>query len=138
MIVSLFVVLVSLWSPGSANNLKRAADRILWITKVWGINFKVEGKENIKEGSNYIIVCNHQSSWDMLTMFYVFPSNTRIFVKKELYYTPILGMAAWLGGVIFVDRNNPGKARNVMNKAVEQVKKEKVFKNLCHRTCTCV
>ena len=72
-------------------------------------------------------MCNHQSSFDMVIMFHVFPRNTRILSKIELYYTPLLGIAAWLGGVIFVDRQDRNKAINVLKKAVDQIHEEKVI-----------
>lgn len=124
-IISILVGLVSLRSPGSAHNLTKCVHYFLWLTKIWGIKFNVKGRENIKKDSNYIIVCNHQSSFDMVCMFHAFPPNTRILSKIELYYTPLLGTAAWLGGAIFVDRKNHNDAINVLKKAVDQINQEK-------------
>lgn len=46
--------------------------------------------------------------------------------KKELLYVFPFGFAAWLGGLIFIDRRTPEKARETMNQAAEEIVKKKV------------
>ena len=125
--LSILGAMASLHSPGGANNVFKAAKYLLWTTDIWRIRFNVKGKENLRQDSNYIIVCNHQSSWDVIPMLHVLPPNTRILSKIEVFYTPFIGMTAWLGGVIFLDRQNHSKALDVMKKTVDQVLKEKVM-----------
>lgn len=118
--------LISLGSPGAANNLNRACKYLLWMTKIWGIKFNIKGRENIEQDSNYIVVCNHQSFWDVVAMLYVLPENTRVMMKKENFYTPFIGLVAWAEGAISVDRQNSKKAVNVLKEAADQIRKEKV------------
>lgn len=50
-----------------------------------------------------------------------------VVAKKELFYAWPFGLAAWLCGLIFIDRLNSGKSRDAINKAAEDIKKDQVF-----------
>ncbi|KAG1438289.1 hypothetical protein G6F56_012700 [Rhizopus delemar] len=60
-------------------------------TLLCGITVEPEGLENLKTKGPAIIVCNHQSSLDIMLMGRVYPENTTIVAKKELKYYPFLG-----------------------------------------------
>jgi 1-acyl-sn-glycerol-3-phosphate acyltransferase len=47
-------------------------------------------------------------------MMQVFPPRTTALAKKELLYCGPFGVAAWLAGMIFVDRSNRKKAHEIM------------------------
>lgn len=66
----------------------------------------------------------------MLTgMFDIWPvmDKCTVVAKKELFYAWPFGLAAWLCGLIFIDRMNSEKARNVLNEATEYIKRKKVM-----------
>lgn len=46
--------------------------------------------------------------------------------KKEIFYAWPFGLAAWLCGLIFIDRMNSEKARSVINAATEHIKDKKM------------
>lgn len=46
--------------------------------------------------------------------------------KRELFFAWPFGLAAWLAGLIFIDRVNSKKAHCTMNDAADEVKKLKV------------
>lgn len=56
-----------------------------------GVTYKVVGEEKLE---NYpaIVVCNHQSSMDMMVLGRVFPKHCVVMAKKELLYFPFLGV----------------------------------------------
>lgn len=56
-----------------------------------GVTFKISGKENLKT-SPAIVVCNHQSSMDMMVLGTVFPTHCVVMAKRELLYFPFLGL----------------------------------------------
>lgn len=56
-----------------------------------GVTFKISGEENLKT-SPAILVCNHQSSMDMMVLGRVFPTHCVVMAKKELLYFPFLGI----------------------------------------------
>lgn len=49
-----------------------------------------------------------------------------VVAKKELFYAWPFGLAAWLCGLIFIDRVNAGGARAAINKAAAIIKKDQV------------
>lgn len=49
-----------------------------------------------------------------------------VVAKKELLYAWPFGLAAWLCGLIFIPRMNTDEAKNLMNQAAENIKKDKV------------
>ncbi|KAG1450269.1 hypothetical protein G6F46_010497 [Rhizopus delemar] len=56
-----------------------------------GIQVVPEGIEHLNVQGPAILVCNHQSSLDIMLMGKVYPKNTTIIAKKELKYYPFLG-----------------------------------------------
>lgn len=71
---------------------------------------------------------NHQSSLDVLGMFDLWPvmEKCTVVAKKEIFYAWPMGLAAWLCGLIFIDRMNSEKARSALNIATKEIKEKKV------------
>lgn len=46
--------------------------------------------------------------------------------KKEVFYVWPFGLAAWLAGVVFIDRHDRNKAATTLNETTEVVKTRKV------------
>ncbi|ESO02706.1 hypothetical protein HELRODRAFT_94757 [Helobdella robusta] len=55
----------------------------------------------------------------------VLPPDTTALAKKELVYLGSFGIAAWLSGIIFVDRANHTSAINTMKHVAEIMKEKK-------------
>ncbi|KAG0197715.1 1-acylglycerol-3-phosphate O-acyltransferase [Mortierella sp. GBA30] len=87
-----------------------------------GVTYKIVGEEHL---DNYpaIVVCNHQSSMDMMVLGRVFPKHCVVMAKKELLYFPFLGMFMKLSNAIFIDRKNHKKAIESTTQAVADMKK---------------
>nr|XP_012143521.1 PREDICTED: 1-acyl-sn-glycerol-3-phosphate acyltransferase beta-like [Megachile rotundata] len=99
----------------------RNALLLTWIVKtavkLIGLRFEIRGKENIVKDSGSIVLINHQivgELWHLL-------ERCAAVVKKELIYYGTFGLAAWLSGTIFVDREN-SKAQAKMNAIVKHIK----------------
>ncbi|KAG0746607.1 hypothetical protein G6F62_010056 [Rhizopus arrhizus] len=91
-----------------------------------GIQVVPEGIENLNVQGPAILVCNHQSSLDIMLMGKVYPKNTTIIAKKELKYYPFLGWFMQLSRVIFLDRKNRENAIKEARKAAEDIHKKNV------------
>lgn len=89
-----------------------------------GVTFKISGEEHLKT-SPAILVCNHQSSMDMMVLGRVFPTHCVVMAKKELLYFPFLGIFMKLSNAIFIDRKNHKKAIESTTQAVADMKKRK-------------
>ena len=84
---------------------------------ILGLNYKVEGQENIPETGSYIIAMKHQSAYETLKMFHLF-GDVRIILKRELTWIPLWGWYAARVGMIPVDRSKGKKAiESMLNNA---------------------
>ncbi|KAG0322336.1 1-acylglycerol-3-phosphate O-acyltransferase [Linnemannia gamsii] len=98
--------------------------RIFSFIAAWpcGVTFKIKGEEHL-EKYPAIVVCNHQSSMDMMILGRVFPKYCVVMAKKELQYFPFLGIFMTLSNAIFIDRKNHKKAIESTTQAVTDMKK---------------
>jgi 1-acyl-sn-glycerol-3-phosphate acyltransferase len=80
-----------------------------WLAKwICGINYEVHGAENLP-AHPFIIVSNHQSTWETFAFFKIF-SNVCFVLKKELLTIPLFGWALRLLEPIAIDREQKGSA----------------------------
>ncbi len=80
---------------------------------------KISGKENIQKNTSYIIVCNHQSYYDIFLIYGWLGIDFKWVMKKELRKMPGIGISCAKLGHIFIDRSNTQAAIESMN-AVKQ------------------
>ena len=95
------------------------ASGLLWFC---GVKVLPEGQENIKLGEPCIFISNHQSHFDILTIFHTNPVNLRFLTKRSLFNIPILGYYLWLAGYIPIDRSNREKAIRSLDRAAEKIR----------------
>lgn len=80
------------------NGLMRLMHRISW---------DITGLEGLRRDRWYLICCNHQSAVDIAVLQRVFRrkiSFIRFFIKQELFWMPLLGLAWWALDYPFVKR----------------------------------
>ena len=65
-------------------------------------------------------------------MMDVLPDRCTVLAKRELLYFGPFGFAAWLSGLVFVDRLNREKARNTMDMIAQLMHDQKVSKEVNH------
>lgn len=80
-----------------------------WMRLTQKLDWTVSGIENVSPSQWYLVVCNHQSWVDILVLQHVF--NRRIpllkfFLKKELIWVPIMGLAWWALEFPFMRRHS--------------------------------
>lgn len=86
------------------------------------VKLQVEGLENIVKRRSYVFISNHASNLDPLAIARALPHTLRFVGKKSLLKVPILGLACRLGKIIFIDRGDPSKAVETINKAISDLK----------------
>jgi len=91
------------------------------ISHLLGIEWEVRGAEILSQKKACVAVANHQSSLDVLGMFWIWDKMKRCsaVAKKELFYLWPFGLALWLSGTIFIDRLNTKQAKQQLQKAAE-------------------
>lgn len=98
------VIITSLFAPTSP-----LIDRIIqgWARIVlWsgGVRLRVAGVENVDPSTSYVVVSNHQSTFDIMAHFLALPIPIRFLAKKELFGVPMLGWALRRLHMVPVDR----------------------------------
>jgi len=85
-----------------------------WMRLTQKLDWDVTGMESLSPRQWYLVVCNHQSWVDILVLQHVF--NRRIpllkfFLKKELIWVPIMGLAWWALEFPFMRRRSEAYLR---------------------------
>ena len=114
-------VLVSMiWSPRLASRHIAAnwAKIICWLTPV---HVTVEGAENADPDKTYVVVCNHQSQFDIFLVYGWLRLDLKWVLKAELRKVPAVGIGCEKAGHIFVDRSNTEQARKAISDALSRV-----------------
>lgn len=94
------------------------AKSIGWLTP---IRVTVEGRENIRDGQTYVVVCNHVSQYDIIAIYGWLPLDLRWVMKQELRKLPGIGIACEKVGHIIVDRSNAEAAKRSIEDALERI-----------------
>ncbi|GBC59393.1 acyltransferase [Desulfonema ishimotonii] len=120
--------------------LNRWANNWIWINNLTtrtfcNIRWHVFGLESLKPDDWYMVVANHQSWVDILVLQKIFYRKIpflKFFLKKELFWVPIIGLAWWALDFPFMKRyssqfikKNPhlkGRDLEVTRKACEKFK----------------
>jgi 1-acyl-sn-glycerol-3-phosphate acyltransferase len=107
-----------LWAINRRESLYPLA---LWGAKNWliacGAKVEVLGVGHLKPGQNYIFISNHRSYLDTATLFRYPGRRIGIVAKKELLKVPVLGQGMGFVNVIAIDRTNPERAKESMDRA---------------------
>lgn len=89
---------------------------LLWV------RVEVEGLAHIDPRQSYVFVLNHQSYFDIFTVYGWLPNIFKWVMKIELRRIPFVGLACQAAGHIFIDRSSPLAASKSIEKAKEQLR----------------
>ena len=93
----------------------------LWGAKTWlqacGAKVRVTGLENLEEGKQYVFASNHRSYLDTAALFRYAGRRIGLVAKKELLKVPVMGQGMGFVNIIAIDRSNPERARQSIEKA---------------------
>lgn len=93
----------------------------LWGAKTWlaacGAKVKVTGLEHLDGETSYVFASNHRSYLDTAALFRYAGKRMGLVAKKELLKAPVLGQGMGFVNVIAIDRTNPDRALQSMQKA---------------------
>ena len=100
--------------------VRRRVDRVLnWIAMSWiGVNnawiaaagnsgWQVSGVDGLRRDDWYLVAANHQSWVDILVLQKVFSGRVpmlKFFLKRQLIYVPVIGLAWWALDFPFMQR----------------------------------
>ena len=87
-----------------------------WL-RLSGASVQVNGLQNLVDGEQYVFISNHRSYLDTASLFRYAGRRIGIVAKKELLKVPVMGQGMGFVNVIAIDRSNPEKAKESMDKA---------------------
>ena len=72
------------------------------------VTFHIEGRELLQCPTAAVVVINHQSAIDLMSLFEIWPllENAGPIAKRELLYIQPFGLACWLCGAEFINRKS--------------------------------
>ena len=121
-VITMLPVFLIMWLIGKMKEPNRTVTFRL-LAKRWmqvfffltGCRLKIKGKEYFEAGKNYIVICNHNSLFDVpvTTPFIPGPPNKTI-AKIEMASTPLFGLIYRRGSVL-VDRKKNNSRRESFN-----------------------
>ncbi|XP_010226072.1 PREDICTED: 1-acyl-sn-glycerol-3-phosphate acyltransferase alpha [Tinamus guttatus] len=108
----------------TVENMKILRSAILPLKHCFGIKIRVLGSEHLNFKEPYVMVCNHQASLDLMCMVEIMPDRCVPIAKKELMYMGTVGLACWLSGIIFINRQKRGDAIDVITQTARTMRHE--------------
>lgn len=96
----------------------------LWaktILKVSGIRLVISGIEKLGHKRSVICIVNHESALDIPVVLAALPQTFHFMAKKELFRIPVVGWVLYFGGHIRIDRQNPQKAIETINRKTGKI-----------------
>ena len=85
------------------------------LLRMCGVRLRRSGLDRLGPGP-YIFAPNHQSHLDIAALLGYLPGIIRFAAKKEVFAEPVLGMVLRTMGMIPVDRDDPAKAIELLNR----------------------
>lgn len=103
-----------------------------WIHRSWsrlllrlaGLRVAAEGLDQLTENEPQVIVCNHQSIFDIPVLFATLPVSLRFVAKRELSRIPLFAGAMRKAGHVFIDRGDRAQAIEAMREAGVRMRRE--------------
>lgn len=85
------------------------------------VKLTVLGREHVRPGQSYVIVANHQSTFDIFILYGFLNIDFKWVMKQELRKVPGIGMGCQKVGHIFIDRSNHEAALASINEAKKKI-----------------
>lgn len=125
-VLGTLTVSLGLMTIGLAQVNKRAAFHCgtVWawaLCRTNGTKVVVRGRRKADPKQSYIIMCNHQSHFDILAIYGHLWRQFRWVMKQELRKVPVLGWACDEIGHIYIDRSDREKAIASLRQAQERL-----------------
>ncbi len=102
---------------------------LLWIRGVMGaakllcgLDYQVDGLENLPKDQAFIVLSKHQSAWETLALRLFLPVQTTV-LKESLTWIPVGGWALATMKPIAIDRKNQREAlKKLVDQGIERLK----------------
>ncbi|KAL1285220.1 1-acyl-sn-glycerol-3-phosphate acyltransferase alpha [Trichinella pseudospiralis] len=123
---SIFVTIMALARPMNLQNFEMVRYVLYWVERLYQLKVIVRGASHLESSQPLIVVCNHQSSLDIIPMMRIWPERCAPLAKKSLKYMGFFGIASILCGCVFIDRFNKNNARKVISGTLKHIIEQKI------------
>src|SRR5262245_43157951 len=86
-----------------------------------GMRLSVASRGTLDPTRPYVFMANHLSTVDIFALVVALPVPFRFIAKKQLGAIPLFGWAMRAGRFIFIDRQNPTRARRSIEEAARRI-----------------
>jgi 1-acyl-sn-glycerol-3-phosphate acyltransferase len=91
------------------------------IFRICNVRVQVEGADKLDPEQSYVVMANHHSLFDIPTVLSSLPFPFRMLAKASLFRIPFMGWYMSRVGYIPVEREDPKKARESLDRAARRV-----------------
>jgi 1-acyl-sn-glycerol-3-phosphate acyltransferase len=91
-----------------------------------GVRVRTVGAEKLSRKERYVFIANHQSFFDIPTLYAGLPFSLSFIAKKELFFIPFFGWGIAAIGHIWIDRENARHARKSITRAIGKLKRRRI------------
>jgi 1-acyl-sn-glycerol-3-phosphate acyltransferase len=113
----------------AAGLLSRTGNLAFTLSKLWAytilavslVRTEIKNKEKIQKGTSYIIISNHQSLYDIISLVTTLGIQYRWFIKREVLKVPLFGHGLYASRNIFIDRRNTERAIESINRGIKRL-----------------
>lgn len=115
----------------AAGLLSRTGNLAFTLSKLWAytilavslVRTEIKNKEKIQKGTSYIIISNHQSLYDIISLVTTLGIQYRWFIKREVLKVPLFGYGLYASRNIFIDRRNTERTIESINRGIKRLPK---------------
>ncbi len=126
-VITLWAALSTIiFSPIWPNNKISYFPARFWARSICALCFvkvKIYGMEKLDKNQSYIFMLNHQSWFDIFTVYGWLPFFFKWIMKADLRKIPFVGAACEAAGHIFINRDSPKAAQRSLEKAKNELQK---------------
>lgn len=113
-------LLLGLCRPFNPDNSRLCARLYaLPAMRILGLRLNPQLSPQFEQARPCVIICNHQSNYDLFVLGNIVPPRTVCIGKKSLKWVPFFGQLFWLAGNVLIDRGNPLRARRSILQTTE-------------------
>ena len=129
----LLFISAALVDPGREYNKHSGYYRWLLVSSTWHlifvgrVRFHTKGMDRIPKDRRFLLVCNHRSKLDPITSWFLLQDYDLAFIsKEENFHVPCWGRLIRRCCFLSIDRENPRKAMETINRAADLIKDDQV------------
>lgn len=126
LVINLLLAIVCIARPFHRDNVNVAGKLYSSIARLIGLKLIYRVPDSVKQGGPYVYLCNHQNSYDLITVCGAAQKGVVTVGKKSLVWIPVFGWVYWLSGNILIDRKNKGRAHDTLKSAIDKINERRL------------